>query len=296
MKLDQHPEYDKYLADQAFVADVREKLTKWLDENEAAVWELETAVSSLTTLFQEYNQVMWQSFPFCQMCLGGCCVVGASEVTAVDGAVLTVLGHDLPVLPAQTSHNERACIYLGERGCTWPVNWRPLKCMIFYSLGSGKWQLASSNEDYGRLSSALQAVIDKHLPNILNDMSLIDSNEVVEPITFAKTFSNLLTEQLLPPELIEINTQPDAQNDDPISHSLMFVASMMETIFENPDGNDILLADLEQFEWIVTGMPANMTTLLTEINGRYAPTASSNPLHAQFSQQIQLFVKSLDDK
>jgi hypothetical protein len=70
----------------------------------------------------------------------------------------------------------------------------------------------------------------------------------------------------------------------------MFIAEAIEQIAENPNAeDDALLADLEQFEWILTGQPANQKEMLGELNGRYAPTAS-NPIHAQFSEHIQPFL------
>ena len=293
MNLAEHPEYDKYLSDREFVEAVRTKLLDWMQKDETAASELKTAVFHLTTLFQEYNRVMWQAFPFCKMCLGGCCVVGASEVTAIDVAALTVLGHDLPILPNQTHHNERACVYLGEKGCTWPNQWRPLKCMTFFSLGSGSWQLDEADADYGRLSQALQVVFDAHLPAIFGGNSNIDTEEVVEPIQFAAKLSHQLAELLLPEAIRNKRNNTPTDEPDPITNAFLFIASSMERITENPTEEDeMLLADLAQFEWILTGQPANMKVLLEEINGRYA--TSANPIHVQFNHHINA-IKNLDN-
>ena len=84
MKLESHPEYRKYLADQALVTAVLAKFDAWVNEDERAARAWKTAVSRLSAIFAEYNRVMWQEFPFCRHCLGGCCVVDASQVTALD--------------------------------------------------------------------------------------------------------------------------------------------------------------------------------------------------------------------
>ncbi|KAA3656173.1 MAG: hypothetical protein DWQ04_31860 [Chloroflexi bacterium] len=298
MNLLKHPEYKKYLADRELVDAVRAALVAWMDGNEAAGDGLKTAVSHLTTLFQKYNQVMWQAYPFCRMCLGGCCVVGASEVTPIDVAALTVLGHDLPVLPEQTHHDERACVYLGEQGCTWPADWRPLKCMTFFSLGSGDWQLESADEDYGRLTQALQAIFEKYLPTILGEDHAIDVRTLVDPIQFAPMLSRALADVYLPEGMGGENgyfggaqyRRLPTTDADPISSALMFIAEVIEQIVENPNkDDDTLLADLEQFEWILTGQPSKLKGMLGVLNGRYA-TTSSNSIHAQFSQHIQFML------
>ncbi|NHZ72040.1 MAG: hypothetical protein GWP17_03020 [Aquificales bacterium] len=294
MNLTQHPEYKKYLSDQNETVAIQEKLTAWVEVNVAAGQVLKTAVSQLSTLFQEYNRVMWQEFPFCQMCLGGCCVVGASEVTPMDAAALTVLGHRLPNLPPQTHHNERACIYLGERGCTWPANWRPLKCMTFYSLGSGDWQLDSSDERYGRLTQALQAVFDEHLANILGKNSGIDTNELAEPIEFAATLSQRLAKQFLPKHS-SLSTHHSSPSPNPTTTALLGIAELTEHILSDPpEMADQLLADLEQFEWVVTGHPAREKEILAEINGRYTPHTHKHANYQQFSQHIQQYQKSIN--
>jgi hypothetical protein len=293
MNLSQHPEYEKYLSDREFIQTIQAQLTEWLEGSEEADSALTTAVSQLVSLFQEYNQVMWQEFPFCQMCLGGCCVVGASEVTPVDAAALMMLGHHLPVLPPQTHHDIRACIYLGEQGCTWPTGWRPLKCMTFYSLGSGEWQLETSDERYGCLSQALQAVLDKHLPSILGDNSSIDTDELADPITFAKTLSHRIAEQFLPEIILSENGRSPSPLPDPTTMALLAIAEISGQILINPpEMADQLLADLEQFEWVVTGHPALEKEILAEINGRYNSHTHEHAVYLQFIQQIQKYMEN----
>lgn len=296
MNLTQHPEYKKYLKDQEIMEAIKMALTPWLEDDDEAGKALKTAVSQLTILFQEYNRVMWQEFPFCQMCLGGCCVVGASEVAAIDAAALTILGYDLPVLPAQTHHNERACIYLGERGCTWPADWRPLKCMTFFSLGSGDWELESSDERYDRLTEALRVVFDKYLPAILGANHEIDTQKLAEPIEFSATLSQRLAKQFLPNNS-SLHTHPPSfpPEPDPTTTALLAIAIIIEKIMANPPANiDQLLIDVEQFEWVVTGHPAQEDKILAEINGRYA--AHTLPLSLQFSQDIQQYRQSTHQK
>jgi len=294
MNLTQHPEYKKYLEDKEFTAAIQAASTLWLAENETAGLALKTAVSQLIVLFQEYNKVMWIEHPFCQMCLGGCCVVGASEVAPIDAAALAILGYDLPVLPAQTHHNDRACIYLGERGCTWPANWRPLKCMTFFSLGSGDWNLESSDGRYGHLEESLQAILDEYLPDILTSMLEIDTNDLVDPIQFAPLLSRQLTKQFLPFEMSGAHSRSEIPIIDATAIALLAISSLIEKIMANPPANiDQLLTDVEQFEWVITSHPAQEDNILAEINGRYN-TLNTLPLSLQFSQDIQQYRQSIN--
>lgn len=295
MNLTTHPEYQKYLSDKDATLAVQALLIPWAATNAVAENKLKTAVVLLTALFQEYNQVMWHDFPFCQMCLGGCCVVGASNITPFDSAALTILGHDLPVLPVQTHHNEKACIYLGKRGCTFPAAWRPLKCMTFFSLGSGDWQLASSDERYDRLTAGLQAVLDTYLPAILGDVTEIDAAELADPIQFAASLTRQLTALFLPEEIGKDNGRSLPPILDAAAIALLFIATATAETLNHPTlGDEVLLADLEQFEWIVTGLPAHKKEMLEEINGRYLPTPVTIPMHTQFNQQIELYMLSIN--
>lgn len=297
MNLTQHPEHEKYLKDHDVTNAIKTALASWLKEHEEEGKALKTAVFQLTTLFQEYNQMMWQEFPFCQMCLGGCCVVGASEVSAMDAAALSVLDHELPVLPAQTHHSERACIYLGEQGCTWPSNWRPLKCMIFFSLGSGDWQLESSDDRYGRLTQGLQAVLDEHLPLILDSDSSIEAGELAEPIEYAASLSHRLAAQFLPLAIRENTGRSPSPLVDPTTATLLAMAVLTEQIFSEPllVMADQLLADLEQYEWVVTGHPAQEKEILEVINGRYLPHIHEHPIYMQFTKNVQQYQQSLQN-
>lgn len=291
MNLTQHPEYAKYLKDQDTTDAMRTALPLWIVENVGAGQALETAVFQLIALFQEYNRVMWQEHPFCQMCLGGCCVVGASEVAPIDAAALAILGHVIPVLPAQTHHTERACIYLGEHGCSWPANWRPLKCMTFFSLGSGDWQLDSSDARYSRLTEALQAILDKYLPDIMSNMLKIDTNDLADPILFNSILSHQLTKQFLPDDMNPDNGRSEIPFIDPTATALLAIATLLDQILANPPANlDQLLLDIEQFEWVITGHPTKENELLVEINGRYLAYTSENPTSMQFSQDIEHYL------
>lgn len=287
MILSQHPEYEKYVADRAFTEAVWVELALWVEEHEAESQQLKTAVSRLIALGKQYNQIMWQAFPFCRMCLGGCCVVGASEVTAMDAAALFVLEETLPELPQQTRHDERACIYLGDRGCTWPALWRPLKCMLFFSLGRGHWQLESSDKRYDELRQALQAVLDESLPKIMGDY-LIDTDELAEPISFAATLAQRLAAQFLPPHLARENGRFPAHTD---SRQPLLDIPMLTTqlLADPPDMCDQFLSDLEQLEWILAGHPANEDDLLAEINGRYAPHQHEHAAYWQLTRFIRQY-------
>jgi hypothetical protein len=290
MRLTRHPEYEKYLDDQELVTAVLAILDPWLAAQGEAEQVWETAVFRLSAMFQEYNRVMWQVFPFCSSCLGGCCVAGASVVTPLDAAALGVLGFDLPMLPAQTHHDDHACIYLGARGCTWPAAWRPFKCMAFFSLGRTGWQLVSADADYSQLTEALQAVLDRHLPAILGEEAAALTRQLTDPIQFAAVLSMLLAQRFLPGDWDGENGRSPIIPLTAAATALNFIAEIMEQILlDPPDMADQLMMDLEQFEWVVTGHPALEREILAEINSHYATHTQEHPVYRQFCQHIQQY-------
>ena len=76
-------------------------------------WTYERArafVRSLVHMFQAYNRVLWEQFPYCRACGGGCCVLDASRVGPFDGLALALLDLPLPALPDRIAAHERECI------------------------------------------------------------------------------------------------------------------------------------------------------------------------------------------
>jgi hypothetical protein len=163
--------------------------------------------------------------------------------------------------------------------------------MIFFSLGSGNWDLESSDERYDHLEEALQAILDEYLPDILTNMLEIDTHDLVDPIRFAPLLSQLLTKQFLPLEMSGDNGRSDPPLIDPTAVALLAIATLIDRVMANPPANiDQLLIDIEQFEWVVSGHPAHEDNILAEINSRYC--IHKNPLSLQFSQDIQQYRQS----
>ena len=132
MELRQHPEYHTYRQHKATDQRYRQAIGAWKacgapieTEKGLRPWTFERTqalVNSLVRLFQAYNQVLWEQFPYCQPCCGGCCVVGAVDIKPFDWVALALLGQAMPTLPERIGVTERHCIYLTETGCAWPAS------------------------------------------------------------------------------------------------------------------------------------------------------------------------------
>ena len=121
MRLSRHPEYTQYLQDRETARRCRQAVMEWRADSKPILvdkyeycWTYERAlnfVRSLVRLFRAYNRVLWEEFPYCQACGGGCCVLDASHVGPFDGIALALLDLPLPSLPEGISARERECIY-----------------------------------------------------------------------------------------------------------------------------------------------------------------------------------------
>jgi hypothetical protein len=301
MRLSQHPEYTKYLQDRETVRRCRQALAAWRADGEPIhvpdvdlCWTPERAlafVRSLVSLFRAYNQVLWEEFPYCRACGGGCCVLDASHVGPFDGIALATLDLSAPALPEVISASARECVYLDGRECTWPVDWRTIKCWSFYCLG-GRWDPgASLGEHHGVLATALKGVVLAGLPEELRQYERVHGESLIahldDPTAFAHALDDALFDLLAGP----LHARYPLLDDVPVEESaepggarsleediLAFVAQAMEELFESPPpaaeepgvSTDQLLADLELLEWIAAGHPSNGVRLLEEMHARYA--------------------------
>jgi len=169
MELKQHPEHDLYREHRQQMEDYRRAVTAWLAGDRARA-QVESLFSGLIPLLQTYNRILWQHFPYCSQCLGGCCVAGATDLKPIDYVALAFLNEALPTRPERTGLDARACIYLTPQGCSWPTRWRPLKCAFFYCLGSGAIAVDASDARYAEITEALQAAIAPGLARLLPDL------------------------------------------------------------------------------------------------------------------------------
>ena len=109
MRLITHPEYRDYLQDRGTDRRYRAAVAAWRESGEPIPVEeyslrwtftgLQAFVDSLAHLFLDFNRVLWEQFPYCPRCAGGCCVSGATQVHPFDSIALAVQGHSVPALP-----------------------------------------------------------------------------------------------------------------------------------------------------------------------------------------------------
>ncbi len=305
--MSKHPEFEQHQTHREKAEAYRRAVASWQESGEplpagnGRAWTVERAqgvLDGLVDLFNAYNRALWRHFPYCNQCLGGCCVVDAADLKGIDYVALALMEEQLPRRPARSPVNERACIYLTPQGCSWPAAWRPIKCAAFYCLGSGEWQLDAADARYEEITEALRRVVGKHLPAVthylaLDEQALLDL--LPDPVAFADALAARLDETLLAaiharyPSLVpEERGEIDAEQDRSAT-ALAFIAEAVEEVYANPppdpDGLPLsaeqLLEDLETLQWVLLGGPAGDQLLLEEMAERYAavrpPIASEAP-------------------
>jgi hypothetical protein len=208
MKLTQHSEYTGvYLRNQAAFQHCQQAVADWKASNKTIAvpayglhWSYETArlfVQELSRLFQAYNQVLWENFHYCRQCGGQCCVVDASNVQAFDHLAIALLDRAAPALPDNITARDHQCIYLLNRRCSWPEEWRTIKCWSFYCLGVGPWQPGSSvGELRGAIIVQLRQVVCAHLPAQLQQYEAISGISLTDPLDDPVHFSEILHQAL----------------------------------------------------------------------------------------------------
>ena len=305
--MSEHVEFQQHRAHAERAAEYRRAVADWretgarLADKHGGFWTAGRAralLQSLIDLFHAYNRVLWQHFPYCKQCLGGCCVVDAADLKGIDYVALALLEEPLPQRPPRSPVSQTACIYLTPRGCSWPTAWRPIKCATFYCLGSGEWRLDAADARYGAITGALRRVVHQHLPPLrkhlaLDEQSLLDL--LRDPVAFADALAERLDQTLVAalhthyPALIpEVAHRPEPATGPPEA-TLAFIAEAVDHVYAAPppppDGLPLtaeqLLEDLETLQWVVLGQPAQTTALLREMADRYAgvppPAAGEAP-------------------
>ncbi|GHO62627.1 hypothetical protein KSC_015190 [Ktedonobacter sp. SOSP1-52] len=311
MKLTQHPEYQRvYIANGEAFRLCEQAITQWRAHNDTIsvpayglTWTYESArefVRDLSTLFQEYNHILWNGFNYCRQCGGQCCVADASNVQPFDLLAITLLDQSAPVLAENISASERQCIYLVNRRCSWPAEWRTIKCWSFYCLGTGPWRPDTSiSELRGEITRELQQLVRTRLPlplqryENIQGFALADSLD--DPVAFSEAIHNALFEIFVDPlnevyPIIDLqlgnnssNTPPEPR--DTLTTSLLlddqvatFIAQAVEEASETPPvvptelaiSVEQLLQDLEALQWIIEGHPSHESKLLHELYLHYA--------------------------
>ncbi len=302
MEIGEHVEYGLYLRDGELARAGRTAVTRWQAEGgvvKTAVgpWTIAQArhfFLALQEMFQAYNQVLWQAFPYCRQCGGGCCVVGASDGRLLDGLALALLDEPFPVLPAQAANRPSICIYLVDNRCTWPAAWRPLKCAAFYCLGSGQGELEVRDERYGRITRQLADVLDDYLPEALRPYAADLREALPDPIAFADVVATAVGEIFTRAFIARFpDLSPVAERQtDSIPDVLAQISALTEQVWQMSGDTIQYLADLEMLEWIALGRPENGTELLAEMDGRYA-AIPDDPIYQslrQLGSQLQDFI------
>lgn len=307
MNLTHHPEYQTcYRRHQALAQGCQSAVAAWRARNEplpitalGIQWTPATArtfVAAVSGLFAAYNALLWQEFHYCRQCGGQCCVVDASDVRPFDLIACALLELTPPLLPDRIAANVHDCIYLAGSQCTWPADWRTLKCWSFYCLGSGPWPLtATLGELHAAVMSRLQLVVNTHLPAPLRRYEQVAglnfADHLADPVAFANILHSACHDLLVAPlhagfPLFPLTPPTSSQAErrstpiflmaDPDLYEFITAATM--ALYESPPfppagvaaAVDQFLADLETLTWIIENKPAQRQQQLQELYWRYA--------------------------
>ncbi|HTK08364.1 MAG TPA: hypothetical protein VL485_14435 [Ktedonobacteraceae bacterium] len=317
MKLIQHAEYQGvYLYNQEAFQRCQAAIAQWKERNDSIAvpayslqWtyaSTQVFVRALSQLFHEYNRIIWEDFNYCRQCGGQCCVSGASNVRPFDFIAVALLDKAIPVLQDNITAWDRECIYLSNHRCSWPDEWRTIKCWSFYCLGAGPWRAdASISEMRGEIADKLQRLMRASLPPQLRTyeevQNIVLADYLDEPLSFANALHNALGEIFVAPfserypalAMPPITTTVEDHNmlskassrqrdiallplfDEKVA---AFIAEAIEQIYEHeiavPEELNIdatqFLEDLESLQWIIEGHPSQQSKLLKEMSLRYA--------------------------
>jgi hypothetical protein len=295
MELTQHPEYHTYVRDRETAERCQQAIAAWQASGEPFVVEeyslgwtfagAQALARSLSCLFQEYNRVLWERFPYCRQCGGRCCVVDASHVGLFDSIALALLDRSLPTLPERIEATAHDCIYHAANVCVLPVEWRTVKCWSFY---------CALGERHNVIAEELAPVVLNLLPDALRRYEVISGDPLIahlgDPVDFADAVGNALFAIFVAPFDARYPVIDEQSLGSPAKHvaaqdilsldddGLAFIAEAAEQVRESPPSvpagleisPDQLLADLELLEWIMLGHPGHGAKLLEEMYPRYA--------------------------
>lgn len=314
MDVRHHSEYGLFHLDADLVATCRDAVGIWREDGEPLIapdgvtWTPERArtfVQEVGALFKAYNLVLWQTFSYCRRCQGGCCVVGASQVTTFDALALALLDAPFPELAPRAAEGD--CIYLGEQGCRWPQGWRPIKCWSFYCLGSGDWEIDAEDARYTRITEALQAVVQKRVPEFLQRKERPLHEFLADPIAFADALGEALYDIFVAPfasgygltaekaKAVPRLALREATQSPAIHEARAFIADAVEALWQEPAADEQFLADLETLEWILAQRPPDggeaIETLCARYGGHSEKGSEAGALRAQMGLILQKLLR-----
>ncbi len=325
MKTAHHPEYLAYRRDLRIFQQVQQAVKEWERDCRVIVatrpqmqWtypQAQVFIQSLSSLFQDYNRILWDQFPYCDQCRGQCCGVKASAVQLVDLFALAMLGRSLPLFPDQIQATGRDCIYNAGRRCGWPVEWKTVKCWLFYCLGGGDWMLGEPvSRHYHKISHELGQLMQARLPEALRNYEIYSGDRftehLIDPLDLANTFCCAMQRILIDPFLnaffpgdqeLALHGKKEIITDVLVSsgglHAFIAeVAAELEQSSPKPASSSKpemgqMLEDLEALEMIALGHPGNEKRLLTEMYARYSHAAGpkkGNRASLAYRMRIQI--------
>lgn len=292
MKRSDHPGYPSYHQSLKDSQRVRKAIASWKDSGQeievpryGLQWRpdsLQQFVKKLAGSFQAYNQVLWQVYPYCTTCRGGCCLIESPRISPFDMVSLAILDEPYPTFPENSQVLRETCVYLLGRRCSWPAAWRTMKCWTFYCLGGEGWQLSDPHDiRYRQMAEDLKANLRQNMPPEINVYEVVTGEDLAErlidPLDFADSLNHVLEEIFVQPFdarfPLGVNLQngrgsPSAANPDPEALALISrVMDQFET--ETPELGEQILADLETIEMLVLTGQKISQTLLADLNLRY---------------------------
>jgi hypothetical protein len=307
MKSVQHPEFLVYRRDLQIFQQMQQATKEWERDRQRLVvnqpamrWtypQAQAFIQSLTSLFQEYNHILWNQFPYCDQCRGQCCGVNAADVHPVDLFSLAMLGCSFPLLKNRVQATRRDCIYLSDRRCGWPEEWKTVKCWLFYCLGCGDWKLSDPvSRHYNKISQELKQLFQSRLPQALRKYEIHSGDRfaehLIDPLELANTFCHAMQLILVEPfmnaffpgdQRLAVHDMNEIATDNLVSSGglLAFIAEIAEEIEQRSSIPSIsgkwemsqMLEDLEDLEMIALGHPGNEKRLLSDMYARYSHAA-----------------------
>jgi len=303
MQLAGHPQYQAYLCQWASYGCCRRAMESWRANQQPLPlawidfsWTPERAEKffrSLSNLLLEYNRVLWEFFPYCQSCRGGCCNAEGACIQPMDLLALAVLAEPFPVQAAERRVMTTSCIYRNGNGCNWPPAWRTLKCWLFYCLGPPSNQECLQNDRSGLLRDGYEQAAGKLLPSVESglpdEMRLYEqvtgrqiTGFLADPLSFAEELSRGLYTLFVAPfdRYFHVFDQDQTGwfseelsvrfiSKDMVWNSVSEILEMTDDALPEGEERDRLLSDVETLEWIILGHPENSKKLLEELRIRY---------------------------
>ena len=300
----EHSEYASYLKERSNFNLYQQAIDAWIDSGEALLveaysfhWsysEAKDLAQSLSQMMQAYNCVLYEQLPYCAPCGGRCCGVGAVHVSRFDLLALALLALQYPDLSDRFQISARDCIYQTFAGCSWPAEWRTMKCWLFYCLGGGDWNLADAVDSrYQEVARNLEPVVAELLPapirHYAEEKKIHFDTNLCDPLKFAYLLESALNDILAKPLLEQYGYRVPQQiwkykngevgneginleallADERISRLIAEILEELEIRPEIDLDTDQILADLEQIEWIALGKPRKSLDFFEQLKTQY---------------------------